>query len=273
MNYSRWFSDWRFGFITYELSIIDLVNSGTLDCKLAGLLWLLMEQRPSVLVAAGPSYAGKSTLFHTLLDFLRPEVQQVSLNGWAEDFTFVNRTKPRNTYLVAEEISSHGFSYLWGYQATEAFRLISRGYALGATVHARSAKDVVYMLNRSLGIPLSLIAEVSVIVTLQVMAGENYEDEPLRRVDTVSLLYPSDKGLTIQTIATRRQLQEGFSYLADDVLQETLARRFPNRYGCLSFEISERERFLNGLRLRGVTSREEVREAIVEYYALHTDDR
>ena len=72
------------------LSILDIVNSGTLDCRLAALLWVLMEQRASVLVAAGPSYAGKTTLLHAMLDFLPPGQQKVTLRGYFEDFRFVD---------------------------------------------------------------------------------------------------------------------------------------------------------------------------------------
>ncbi|GAG21415.1 unnamed protein product, partial [marine sediment metagenome] len=42
---STWWADWPFSRNNVSLSILDVVDSGTLDCKLAGLLWLLMEHR------------------------------------------------------------------------------------------------------------------------------------------------------------------------------------------------------------------------------------
>ena len=68
------------------LSILDLVESKTLDLKLAGLLWLIMESRASVQVASEPIYAGKTTLLHSLLDLLPPDLQWYYLRGFSEDF-------------------------------------------------------------------------------------------------------------------------------------------------------------------------------------------
>ncbi|NLE09259.1 MAG: hypothetical protein GX631_08400, partial [Dehalococcoidales bacterium] len=85
---SLW-ADWPFFKNSGHLSILDVIASGTIDFKLAGLLWLVMEYRASVIVAAGPSWAGKTTLFHAMLDFLRPEVEHVTLRGYDEDFTWL----------------------------------------------------------------------------------------------------------------------------------------------------------------------------------------
>jgi hypothetical protein len=141
MNYSQWWANKWFGNNTPSLSILDLVNRGTIDCKLAGLLWHLMEHRASVLVAAGPSFVGKTTLLHTLLDFLPTDIQQISLKGYYEDYQFLGHSRPDKTYLVAEEISNHGFAeYVWGIQAARVFKLMSQGYGLGGTIHSRSSE-------------------------------------------------------------------------------------------------------------------------------------
>ena len=44
-----------------RLSILDLVGNNTLDLRLASLLWLLVEKKASVIVAAAPQLAGKTT--------------------------------------------------------------------------------------------------------------------------------------------------------------------------------------------------------------------
>ena len=86
-----------------------------------------MEHRASVLVASGPIWAGKTTILHSLLDFLPSGIKQVPLRGYAEDFKFSDDLQPDNTYLVSEEISNHSYEYLWGYQVTKAFELLPRG--------------------------------------------------------------------------------------------------------------------------------------------------
>jgi hypothetical protein len=264
MAYSRWPQWWGLK-LNENLSILDVVNSGAIDFKLAGLLWLLMEHRASVLVAAGPSFAGKTTILHALLDFLPPEIEQVTLRGYEEDFRLLGGGKPDKTYLVTEEISNHSYEYLWGYQVVKAFELIPKGYALGGTIHARNIREVAYVLN-ALGLPLPLIARLGVVVTLQVTRGRYYDDEPVRRVDTVSTVSLAKEGLVAHLLASRQSLDDRFIYPTEPALRSILFNKFGIKNDDVSSEIELRRRFLSQLRDKGICSREEVRKAISEYY-------
>lgn len=70
-------------------SILELVAGGELDTGLAALLWLLLEARVPVVVAAAPPLAGKTTLLTALLDFLPADTRRVVLRGVAEDFAWL----------------------------------------------------------------------------------------------------------------------------------------------------------------------------------------
>jgi hypothetical protein len=270
MSYSP---EWANHFASYNeslnegLSIIDLVNSGTLDCKLAALLWLIMEHRSSVLVASMPVFAGKTTLMHALLDFLPPGLRMIGLKGYFEDFKFVEHSQPQKSYLVSEEISNHGFSeYLWGFKAVKTFRLLSEGYALGATMHARSSEEAILMLYRVLGIPLSLISHMGIIVNLLATNGRTYEDDPIRRISSVDLILPDKEGLAIQVLAARPYTENGFEYQTDNDLQKALSGKGLIGKYSVSAEIETRTRFLNNLLQKGGSSRSEVRKAIHGYF-------
>ncbi len=261
MTYSRWWWGLK---EDDRLSVIDLVDAGTLDYKTVGLLWLLMERRASLLVAAGPSFAGKSTLLHALLDFLPPDIEQVALRGYAEDFKLTGIGRPEKTFLVTEEISNHSYEYLWGRQVVRALELIPGGYALGGTIHARNIKEVAYVLN-ALGAPLSLIAGLGVVVTLQVRRGRYYDDEPLRYVDTVSTLSLSKEGLTAQFLAARHSAEEKFLYPPEQTLRDALSGKFAVSCDQPFSEMDRRAGFLRRLSDEGVSSREEVRKRLSEY--------
>jgi type IV secretory pathway ATPase VirB11/archaellum biosynthesis ATPase len=155
-----------------RLSVLELVKSGTLDLRLASLLWLLMEHRASVLVAAGPSFAGKTTLFNVLLDFLPSAVKQVELRGYGEDFGFIEGATPAKTYLIAEEFSDY-LDYVWGDTAQRAFQLLEEGYGLGGTIHARTPQEVLYVLNGYLEIPVKTLTRLDAIVMLRT-TGETH---------------------------------------------------------------------------------------------------
>src|SRR5512136_1716721 len=125
-GYRRWGAG-RFGDEEDRLSVLDIYKSGTLDFKLASLLWLLMEHRASVLVASLPMLAGKTTVLNILLDFLPPKIKQVQMNGLLEDFSFLKETVPNKTYLVASEFSEDRMDYMWGLPAQRAFQLLESG--------------------------------------------------------------------------------------------------------------------------------------------------
>ncbi len=73
------------------LSITQILASGSMDTELAALLWLLVEGRVPVVVAAEPPLAGKSTTLTALMDFLPAQVSKVFLRGWTEDFSWLPR--------------------------------------------------------------------------------------------------------------------------------------------------------------------------------------
>ncbi len=262
---SHWWADWTFSRIDETLSILNVIEWGEVDFKLAGLLWLLMEQRASVLVAAGPSFVGKTTLLHVLLDFLPPETNQVSLRGYEEDFKSLGSGKPEKTYLITEEISNHSYEYLWGYQVVKAFELLPKGYALGGTIHARNIREVAYIL-KALGVPLPLIARLGVVITLQVTRGKYYDDEPVRYVDSVSTVSLTKDGLVAQVLASRHLPGEKFVYPAETALHNVLFNKFAVKYDSITSEIESRGRFLSEFREKGKCSREVVKKTITDYY-------
>ncbi|OGO22439.1 MAG: hypothetical protein A2144_04315 [Chloroflexi bacterium RBG_16_50_9] len=264
VRYQGW-AGWPFRRIDENLSILDVVKFGTIDYKLAGLLWLLMEHRASALVAAGPIWAGKTTLLHALLDFLPPELEQVCLRGYEEDFKYLGNAKPENTYLITEEISNHSYEYLWGYQVIKAFELLPKGYALGGTTHARNIREVAYVLN-ALGVPLPLIASLGAVITLQVTRGKYHDDEPVRYVDSVSTVSLTKDGLVAQILASRHLPGENFVYPAEQTLHNVLFNKFAVKYDSITSEIESRGRFLSELHEKGERSREAIKKAISDYY-------
>jgi hypothetical protein len=264
VRYQGW-AGWPFRRIDENLSILDVVKFGTIDYKLAGLLWLLMEHRSSALVAAGPIWVGKTTLLHALLDFLPPEIEKVFLRGYEEDFKSLGNARPENTYLITEEISNHSYEYLWGYQVVKAFELLSKGYALGGTIHAHNIRETAYILN-ALGVPLPQIASLGAVITLQVNRGKYRDDELVRYVDSVSTVSLTKDGLVAQTLASRHLPGEKFVYPAEQMLHNVLFNKFAVKYGSITYEIESRGNFLSGLRDKGICSREEVKKAISEYY-------
>lgn len=261
--------DWRRGWGFWEpaspLSILELVKAGNLDLRLASLLWLMMAQRASAIVAAGPSRAGKTTTLNCLLDFLPPEVKQVELQGYGEDFSFVKKGKPAETYVVAAEFSQHGFAnYVWGDTALRAFQLLHKGYGVGATMHAEKAEEVLGLLYHYLGVPLQTLTQLHVIVTLFV--ARRGHDEIIRRINDVNLVIPHNGGIALERLAWWNPKGDSFEIASDKVLATALSLKLHVQKESVVQEMEKRERFLDKLLKDEKISRDEVRQGIIEFY-------
>ena len=83
-------SGWTFRPVPPEpRSIVELITTGTLDAELAATLWVLVEGRVPIVVAARDQGAGKTTVLTPLLDFLPPGTRRVELAGAAETFDWL----------------------------------------------------------------------------------------------------------------------------------------------------------------------------------------
>jgi hypothetical protein len=69
--------------------VAQLIADGTLDAELAAIVWLLLEGHVPLVVGAGPRLAGKTTLLHSLLDFLPPDIGTREIRGRREDFSWL----------------------------------------------------------------------------------------------------------------------------------------------------------------------------------------
>ena len=114
-------------------SIVELIADGTLDAELSAQLWLLLEARVPIIVAAEAQHVGKTTLLSALLAFLPPDARLVELAGEGETFDWLPQAtelgwpgvarppaatgpavRPETTVLLAHELSDHTPAYTWG---------------------------------------------------------------------------------------------------------------------------------------------------------------
>ncbi len=119
------------------LSIVDLMNDGTISAEMAGFCWLVVAGGDSFLTGAVPGGVGKTTLMATLLGFLPPGERIVTVAGRdvlakAEQGAFDTPAT-----LLAHEIGSgHWFGYIWGREAADFFRLGNAGFRPVSCIHA-----------------------------------------------------------------------------------------------------------------------------------------
>jgi hypothetical protein len=170
------------------LSIMQIIRAGSTDTDTMAVLWAMLSRRASIIVAAEPPMAGKTTTLTALLDLMPPDTRRVYLRGHYEDFSFVKETDPASTYVLANEMSDHLAVYLWGSRIYKTFELLSKGYAIGSTMHAETVDDVIAILNSDpLFVPPEWIAGLTLVVNLYV--GGTY-GTGTRRFNAVHMLEP-----------------------------------------------------------------------------------
>jgi flagellar protein FlaI len=245
MNTSAWWGGFGRGYD--PLTILDLVRNNTLDVKTAALLWVLVEERLSIIVGSSPMMAGKTTLLSALVDLMPPRFEKIYARGIREDFSFLGRTNPSSTYIMIPEISSHTPAYMWGDGLRTVFRAMSDGYGLASTMHADTPEDVIWMLD---GYPMHLpheqLSKIGVIVNIRLLYGEQ---DVARRVNNVTMVGPGP------SFATVVKWDRGSDTFIHTGLDETAA------------PIKEKSDILESWMGRGKVSAEDVGELVAAYYA------
>jgi hypothetical protein len=278
-------------------SIVQLIRDRTLDAQLAALLWLLVEARLPVIVAARRGRAGKTTLLEALLDLLPPGTRRIDLAGVMETFDWLPHARelgwqmpppseagtglrsldPSTTYLVAAELSDHTPAYTWGDHARIAVRALTIGYGLGATIHAGSLEEVLDALHQP---PVTLtddeLSRLGIVLFLRLLPpppGDAYAG-PLRRVSSAHYVRPLARDehghlqrLGPAVLATWSESTDSFEHFAWGVMTE-LADRTGRHAGDFEAEVARRAEYLDGLAQAGVIDRADVRAAIEGFRAV-----
>ena len=283
---------WAFRLIPPEpRSIVALIADGTLDAELGAQLWLLIEARVPLIVAAEAQHVGKTTLLTALLAFLPPDARLVELAGESETFDWLPQAtelgwpgvghpaiggppvRPETAVILAHELSDHTPAYTWGQAAQIAVRAASIGYGLAATIHADSLDDVFDALRRP---PVRLaddeLSHLGVVLVLRRL------DDGRRRVVAAHYVRPvarDDQGhlqrLGPAVLATWDPETDSFEHFGWGVTPE-LARRVDRHSGDFEIEVDRRREFLDRLVATGVTEPEPARDAIRAYVPAATVD-
>ena len=272
-------------------SIVALIADGTLDAELGAQLWLLLEARVPLIVAAEAQHVGKTTLLTALLAFLPPDARLVELAGESETFDWLPQAtelgwpgvghptlggppvRPETTVLLAHELSDHTPAYTWGLAARIAVRAASIGYGLAATIHADSLDDVFDALRRS---PVRLaddeLSHLGVVLVLRRL------DDGRRRVVAAHYVRPVARDvhghlqrLGPAVLATWDPESDAFEHFGWGVTPE-LARRVGRHAGDFEIEVDRRRELLDRLVATGVTEPEPARDAIRAYVPAPTVD-
>ena len=124
-----------------QLSLADLVRNRTMSPAIAATLATAGEERRSLLVAAAPRLAGKTT---TLMATLAHAPAGTAIHQLSEEHgaDLGIPAEPDGGYLVMAEIAQTPFPhYLWGEPVRAVFRALRRGFSLATALHAEGVRE------------------------------------------------------------------------------------------------------------------------------------
>ncbi len=248
------------------MSIVEIISAGSMSSRLAALFWLGMERGASIIVAAEPPSAGKTTTLTALLAFTPPETVAYFTQGIGETFAVPPLADSYPTYILINELSDHLPVYTWGPYAQRAFELLAEGYSLASTMHADRVEEVLGQLQGDLGIPAAHVSRLTFIVPLRV----GYRGRPIRRLQEVAFLAPDTaSAYRVHRLARWQADEDTFSLFEDRAAREAFCRWAGMDDVEINAELDRRQSFLEGLLAQGVTSIPRVAEAIEDYYRQH----
>ncbi|MFW5985051.1 MAG: hypothetical protein ACOCQ1_02125 [Halanaerobiaceae bacterium] len=122
------------------LSIVDLLSAGTLNLEMAAFLLYSQLENKSFLTAANPSGTGKTTLMGAMLNLLKPGIKIKTLTG-KPDNTLKKADLKEVRFLIHELGQGPYYSYLWGQEAAQFFRLGQKS-SLASCIHADTLAEL-----------------------------------------------------------------------------------------------------------------------------------
>jgi hypothetical protein len=133
------------------LSVVNLLEAGTLSGALAAYALAAIWNGCSFLVGARPGGAGKTTVMGALLNFVPPTVTLAAADGEETISHGLKSPIPRRCYICHEIGNAGYFSYLWGADLRAYFHLPEAGHMLATNLHAdtyEQCREQICIVNR-----------------------------------------------------------------------------------------------------------------------------
>ncbi len=155
------------------LSIIDLLDAGTVTPDLAGYLLVAIGRYRSFMVGARPGGAGKTTVMGALLNFVPADVELLAADGPRTLREGLDHSQPPRCYICHEIGSGPYYAYLWGKPLHDLMRLPACGHMVATNLHADTIDDAASQICGDNGVPENLFNSFGLMLFLAVRRSGN----------------------------------------------------------------------------------------------------
>jgi hypothetical protein len=241
------------------MSITEIVRAGNMDARTAALCGMAIAAHGSLLIAAEHPHSGKTTTLTALLDYLPVSTRRIFVRGWSETFDFLSQTRPDDTLVLVNELSSHLPVYLWGPKAVRLFSELGRGYALGSTLHADSAEEAVTQLTDELGVAPEDLGRIELLMVMRIYTTSR--GGHARRVVSLHRLSAEGGTVVLRPLVTHDAASDKHTHVPD-AERALLAQLRDEDAGAAEAELRRHTAALEGLIKQGTFEIPEVRAVL-----------
>jgi hypothetical protein len=135
------------------LSVVDLIEAGTMSRDLAAYCLAAVGGGASFLVGAMPGGAGKTTVMGALLNFVPRDVELVPADSLAAIQRGPKAPSPRRCFICHEIGQGSYYAYLWGSELRAYLDLPRAGHMLATNLHADTFEQACEQICRRNRVP------------------------------------------------------------------------------------------------------------------------
>ncbi len=264
---------------------LDLVNFGTMDVPLLAWFWMMVENGRSLIFAGGTA-SGKTTALNAIGQFIPPQAKVVTIEdtrevnlphkNWIKAVTrsgsltegageigmfelLKAALRQRPEFILVGEVR--------GVEATVAFQAMATGHTVYSTMHADSARSVVYRLeNDPINIPRLVLQALDIIaIQAQVRIKERRVRRVLEVVELVGL-DPSTKELLTNTVFRWDPTRDRYVFAGRSFMMERLGEEQNMSPAEVRAEFERRQRVIQWMQRERIPSVQGLTDIVKAYY-------
>ena len=227
------------------LSVVDLLDAGTVDLDMAAYLAAAVSGGRSLLTGAVPGGAGKTAVMVALLNFLPPDVPIVPAESSRVVRAGLRPDAPVACYLCHEIGSGGYYAYLWGKDARDYFSLTRNDHTIATNLHADTWSQAHDQLCHTNGVDEADFRRVGL------MAFIAFADPGWRRQRRVAAVWESDGRTAHRMIWRWDRERDAYEQTADALIAPAQVEPFRG--------------LIERLKRDGMRTIEAVRRSVVEF--------
>ncbi len=264
---------------------LDLVQFGTMDVPMLAWFWLVVEHGYSLILAGGTA-SGKTTSLNAMGQFIPPSAKVVTIEdtrevnlphkNWIKAVTRAgSRTegageigmfellkaalRQRPEYILVGEVR--------GIEATVAFQAMATGHTVYSTMHADSARSVVYRLeNDPINIPRLVLQALDIIaIQGQVRIGQQRVRRIMEVVELVGL-DPQTKELLTNSVFKWDSNTDSFRFNGRSFMIESIGASTSRSPAQMRKEFNRRQEVLQWMIDEQISSVQGLTDIVKAYY-------